>query len=139
MFNNILLAVDGSEASMDAAKMAAEIARCNPGILRIVVAFDPVPAYLGEPNLQIAITARLNAAEAVLERAVQTIGATPIEIHTEILQGPAAEAILQVAQTRGNDLIVMGSRGMEQLTGLLLGSQTQKVVNHAPCPVLIVR
>lgn len=141
MFKNILLAVDGSKPSLDAAKVAAKMTRCNPDkiILRIVVAYEPIPTYLGEPNLQHTIDARLKEAEAVLKQALEVIGEIPAEIHSEILEGPPAEAILRVAETRASDLIVMGSRGLGQITGLLLGSQSQKVVNNARCPVLIVR
>jgi nucleotide-binding universal stress UspA family protein len=141
MFKNILLAVDGSEPSLKAAKMAAEMTRCNPAAvtLRIVIAYDPIPTYLGEPNLQHAIDMRMKDAEASLQQALAIVGDVPAEIHTEILEGPAADAILRVAQTRESDLIVMGSRGLGQITGLLLGSQSQKVANNAACPVLIVR
>ncbi|MCS6995265.1 MAG: universal stress protein [Anaerolineales bacterium] len=141
MFQNILLAFDGSESAHKAAHLAAGISRCSlsPVILRVVVAYDPLPAYLGEPNLQKAIDERMKEAETVMEQALKAIGETPAEIHTEILEGPAADAILRVAETRGSDLIVMGSRGLGQIGSLLLGSQSQKVVNHAPCPVLIAR
>jgi nucleotide-binding universal stress UspA family protein len=141
MFKNILLAVDGSEPSLKAAKMAAEMTRCNPAAvtLRIVIAYDPIPTYLGEPNLQHAIDMRMKDAEASLQQALAIVGDVPAEIHTEILEGPAADAILRVAETRESDLIVMGSRGLGQITGLLLGSQSQKVANNAACPVLIVR
>jgi len=67
------------------------------------------------------------------------VGEIPGEIKADVLQGPPAEAILDVAKTRECDLIVMGSRGLGQFTGLLLGSQSQKVVQHAECPVLIVK
>lgn len=141
MFQNILLAFDGSESSCKAAHLVAKISRCSPAplVVRIVTAYDPIPPYLGEPNLQQAIDERMKEAEAVVAQAIQAIGETPAEIHTEILEGPAADAILRVAETRGCDLIVMGSRGLGQIAGLLLGSQSQKVVNHAPCPVLIAR
>jgi nucleotide-binding universal stress UspA family protein len=139
MFENVLLAVDGSKSSMQAAQIAAEIARCHKGILRIVVAFDPLPSYLGEPNLQAALSIRMKKAEEILSDALDAVGSVPGEIHSEILEGPPAEAILHVAEIRHNDLIVMGSRGLGRLTGLLLGSQSHKVVTHAPCPVLIVR
>ena len=141
MFKNILLAVDGSELSWKAAKMTAEITHClsAPVTLRIVVAYDPIPGYLGEPNLQNAIDERMKEAEAVMQQALAVIGEIPAEIHTEILEGPPADAILRVAETRQSDLIVMGSRGLGKFAGLLLGSQSQKVVNRASCPVLIVR
>lgn len=140
MFNNILLGVDGSEHALRAAKTAADLARnMKSETLRIVVAYDSVPPYLGEPNMQTAISARMKEAEDILQKAMEVVGEIPGGIHTETLEGPPAEALLDVANTRKCDLIVMGSRGLGRLTGLLIGSQSQKVVQHAPCPVLIVR
>lgn len=140
MYSNILLGVDGSEHALSAAKTAGDLARTmNAEILRIVVAYDPVPPYLGEPNMQAAISGHMNEAESVIEKAIQAVGEIPGEVHTEILEGPPAEAILEVASTRNSDLIVMGSRGLGRLAGALLGSQSQKVVRHAKCPVLIIR
>lgn len=141
MYSRILVAVDGSEHSLKAARTAAELARfLNSRELRVVVAYDPIPPYLGEPNLQAAINARLNEAQEIMEKALQAIGPLPEGLlRTEILEGPPAEAILKVAETHQSDLIVMGSRGLGRLSGLLLGSQSQKVVQHAHCPVLIVR
>jgi nucleotide-binding universal stress UspA family protein len=140
MFNHILLGVDGSEQAVKAANISGDLARSmQTKIVRVVVAFDPVPPYLGEPNLQIAISARMKEAEAILQIAVQAVGEIPGEIHTEILEGSPAEAILDVVNVRKCDLIVMGSRGLGRLAGALLGSQSQKVLHHASCPVLIVR
>jgi nucleotide-binding universal stress UspA family protein len=140
MFNNILLAVDGSEHSLHAAKMAGDVARAmQSATLRIVVAFDSIPAYLGEPNFDQITSRRVLEADAILKSAQEAVGQVPAEIHTEVLEGSPAEAIIDVASTRQNDLIIMGSRGLGTLSGLLLGSQSQKVVSHATCPVLIVR
>jgi len=140
MFEYILLAVDGSEHSMRAAKEAGDLARAmKSDILRIVVAFDSVPPYLGEPNLQQAIDARMQAANAILQKAQDAVGKIPGEIHTELIEGPAAEAIINVAKTRGSTVIVMGSRGLSTIAGLVLGSTSNKVVSHASCPVLIIR
>ncbi|MFN3741350.1 MAG: universal stress protein [Anaerolineales bacterium] len=141
MYSRILVAVDGSEHSLKAARTAAELAHLlSAQELRVVVAYDPIPPYLGEPNLQAAINARLNEAQKIMEKALQAIGPLPEGLlRTEILEGPAAEAILKVAETHQSELIVMGSRGLGRLSGLLLGSQSQKVVQHARCPVLIVR
>jgi nucleotide-binding universal stress UspA family protein len=140
MFQKILLGVDGSEHGLNAARVAGDIARqLNAQFLRIVVAYDPIPPYLGEPNLQRAIDERLLQANAILEEAVKAIGDAPAELHTELIEGSAAEAIIDVAVTRGSELIVMGSRGLGRIAGAVLGSTSQKVVAHAPCPVLIVR
>lgn len=140
MFAHILLGVDGSEHALHAAQTAGDLARAvQAKSLRIVVAFDPVPSYLGEPHLEAAISARMLEADQILKKAQQAVGSIPGEIHVEVLEGSPAEAILNVAAARHNDLIVMGSRGLGRLSGALLGSQSQKVVQHATCPVLIVR
>jgi len=140
MFENILLAVDGSEHSIHSAKEAGDLARAmKSDTLRIVVAFDSIPPYLGEPNLQQAIDARMKDANAILQRAQEVVGKIPGEIHTELIEGSPAEAIINVAKTRGSTVIVMGSRGMSAIAELVLGSTSHKVVSHAPCPVLVVR
>ena len=140
MFERILLAVDGSEHALHATRKAAELARCMKSTeLRIVVAYDPIPLYLGEPNMQVVITNRKGEAEDILDAAIKEVGKVPCEIHTELIEGDPASAILEVAKVRTSDIIVMGSRGLGRLAGLLLGSTSQKVVSHAPCPVLIVR
>ncbi len=140
MFEYILLAVDGSEHSMHAAKEAGNLARAMKSeIVRIVVAFDSIPPYLGEPNMQQAINARMKEANAILEKAQDAVGKIPGEVHTELIEGSAAEAIINVAKTRGSTVIVMGSRGLSSIAELVLGSTSHKVVSHASCPVLIVR
>ena len=140
MFAKILLAVDGSDHALHAAKMAGDLARnMKSERLRIVVAFSHIPSYLGEPNMQDAIDARLKEADEILQTALDAVGKIPGEIQKEFIEGSPADAIINVAMTRNSDLIVMGSRGMGALGGLLLGSASQKVVSDAPCPVLIVR
>ncbi len=140
MFDNILLAVDGSDHSMRAAQYAGELARAlHSGMVRIVVAFEPIPDYLGEPNRQQAIDARLEKANAILQNAQQRVGKTSGEVHTELIEGSPAEAIISVARTRATAVIIMGSRGLSNMAELVLGSTSHNVVSHAPCPVLIVR
>lgn len=139
MFERILLAVDGSEHAVRAAKVAADLARRLESELRIVAAYDPIPPFLGEPNMQEAINARLEDAQTILNKAETAVGEVPGGVHSEMIEGSPAEAIIEVAKIRRSDLIVMGSRGRGRLAGLLLGSNSQKVVSHAPCPVLIVR
>jgi nucleotide-binding universal stress UspA family protein len=140
MFEHILLAVDGSEHAQRAAQAAADLARvAGSKEIRIVVAFDPVPSYLGEPGLSHAMSSRTNEAREILEKTRKHIGDVGVAVKDEVLEGPVAEAILNVASTHKSDLIVMGSRGLGRLQGALLGSNSQKVVSLADCPVLIVR
>ena len=140
MFEQILLAVDGSEHALKAAKLAGDLARAvNATHLRIVIAYDRIPPYLGEPNFQYVIDAGLREATDRLDKARNAAGKVPAEVHTEFIAGDPAEVIVNVAATRQCSVIVMGSRGLGRLAGLVLGSTSQKVVSHAPCPVLIAR
>ena len=140
MFEEILLAVDGSESALHAARTAASLSNAmNSKTLRVVVAYEPIPPYLGEPNLQQAINARLSQSQEILDKAVEAMGPVSAEVHADSVEGNPAEVIIEVARTRNIDLIVVGARGLSRLAELLLGSTSQKVVAHAPCPVLIVR
>jgi nucleotide-binding universal stress UspA family protein len=139
MFENILLAVDGSDHSLKAAKLAGDLARLSGGKLRVLTAYDDVPSYLGEPNLSQAIAKRTEKAEVLLNGATKEIGDIPGGCETDILSGDPAESILRVVDTFKIDLIIMGTRGQGDIKSLLLGSQSHKVVSAAPCPVMLVR
>jgi len=139
MFKNILLAVDGSEHASKAARIAGEMTRCLKADLIVVTVFDPVPNYLGDTNLVVFLSNQKMLAEQILNGALTEVGELPGKLVKEILEGPVAEAVLRVAEVRDNDLIIMGTRGLGRLAGALLGSQSQKVVAHANCPVLLVR
>ena len=77
--------------------------------------------------------ALLSAAEAQARAA----GVTEVETYARV--GSAADAILDVAEEQGCDLVVVGNKGMTGATRFLLGSVPNKVSHHAPCSVLIVR
>lgn len=137
MFRYIVLGVDGSPPSLRAAKVAGQLARDQKARLCVVVAFQPVPDYLGKPYWEEMLSEHMAHAQEVLEKALEHVGEVE-QLETEVIQGPASEAILTLSQERKADLIVMGRRGVGGLTSLLLGSQAVKVLAHAMCPVLLV-
>ena len=139
MFENILLAVDGSDHSLKAAKLAGDLARLSGGKLRVITAYEEVPSYLGEPNLSQTIAKRTAKAEELLDKATKEIGEIPGDCESEILSGDPAETILRVVDIYNINLIIMGTRGQGGIKSLLLGSQSHKVVSTAPCPVMLVR
>jgi nucleotide-binding universal stress UspA family protein len=139
MFKNILLGVDGSDHSLRAASLAGELARLMKSDLCVVVCYEAVPDYLGDPYMEQAMANRMVKAQETLQPALEAIGEIPGQLKTNLLEGPPAEAILAAAEARQSDLIIMGTRGLGKLAGLLVGSQSQKVLSHANCPVLLVR
>jgi nucleotide-binding universal stress UspA family protein len=77
---------------------------------------------------------------ALLNRAAERArGAGVVEIEAHPREGDAADAILDVAEEHGCDLIVVGHRGMTGAKRFLLGSVPNKISHHAPCSVLIIR
>ncbi len=78
------------------------------------------------------------AGEELLALAKELIG-EGISVHEELLFAGPAESMIKVADTQKCDLIVMGTRGLGGLRGLLLGSQIHKMISLAKCPVLAVK
>ncbi len=74
-----------------------------------------------------------------MKDALSQIGEISGKLTTELLEGPVAEAILGVIDAREIDLVIMGTRGLSRLQGLVVGSQSQNVIQHASCPVMLVR
>ncbi len=138
-FTNILVAYDGSEHSQKALDLAIKIAQCSNGKLKVLFAFDKVPTIFGDDETEHFIERAMTKGREKLTEATAHVHDAGIEFKTDIVEGPAAEAILRVAEADGCDLIVMGSRGLGMMQGLLLGSVSYRVLHHAQIPVLIVR
>jgi nucleotide-binding universal stress UspA family protein len=140
MIENILLATDGSIPSRQATEFAASLALRFRAKITVLHAYMPVPAYLGEPNYSRAFYETLDEAQALVEDAAGRLHDMGIsEVETEVIEGPAANAVLGVAETRKPDIIVMGARGLSTWQGLLLGSVSSSVTQRAECPVLVVK
>lgn len=137
MFNKILVAVDESEQSQHAVEVAAEVAQSSKGSLCLLHAFPHIADHLGSPHYDELVQAALHRGEDLL--ATYRAALDPaIRCDTQILEGPAAQAIVRVAKTENYDLIVMGTRGHTGVLNVLLGSVSNEVSHQAPCPVMIV-
>lgn len=139
MFQRILLAVDGSEASLAAARVAGRLAGQLGVGVRVLTVFDQPNSELGEPNYSNALREELRDADQALNaaaRAVRESGGPEPEI--DRIAGKPAEVILEVASGEREPLIVMGNRGRGRIVSALLGSVSTAVVSRAVGPVLVV-
>ncbi|HJS96661.1 MAG TPA: universal stress protein [Solirubrobacteraceae bacterium] len=146
MFASILVGTDGSETAQTAVRRAIELAAGLHARLQIVSAYEPVADQRlrgGQLDAGEDVKWTVNPHEdalALLERArAEAKEAGVAEVETFARQGDAADAILDVAEERGCDLVVVGNKGMTGAKRFLLGSVPNKVSHHAPCSVLIVR
>lgn len=139
MFKRIIVALDGSEHGYRALDCARNLVECFGATLWLVHVFPHTSDLLGYDDYEKLVARREGAGQLILNEARQRLGETNLAVQEELMEGPAAEAILSVAETRQADLIVMGTRGLSSLQGLLVGSVSNKVTYHASCPIMLVR
>jgi nucleotide-binding universal stress UspA family protein len=140
MIEHILLATDGSRPAKHATEFAASLALRFGAKITVLHAYTPVPAFLGEPNYSRALYETLDEVKALIEDTAGRLHDMGlVEVETEIIEGPAANAILGVAETRKPDILVLGARGLSTWQGLLMGSVSLSVTQRAECPVLVVK
>jgi nucleotide-binding universal stress UspA family protein len=145
MFKSIVVGTDGSDTASQAVREAIGLAGALGAKLELVSAYEPVAAQrLSEErrqapeDLQWAINPREDV-DATLEAAAAPAREAGVEVDLYARQGDPADAILDVAEERKADLIIVGNKGMTGAKRFLLGSVPNKVSHHAPCSVLIIR
>jgi nucleotide-binding universal stress UspA family protein len=145
MFGRIVVGTDGSETASEAVRQATELAKATGASLDIVSAFEPIPRErLREEEQEVpgdvayAVGPREDVNQ-ILEGACREAKQAGIEVQQHPREGEAADALLDVAEEVGADLIVVGNKGMTGAKRFLLGSVPNKVSHHAPSGVWIVR
>lgn len=139
MFDVIIVALDGSEHSLKGLDYAYDLAQKYGSKLILLHAYRSTSDLRGTEEFNQMVAKRKNAGEKIIKAARKRLEDTAVEVEDDLLEGPAANAIIRVAETRQADLVVMGSRGMGSLAGLIFGSVSTKVTQYAPCPVLVIR
>ncbi len=150
MYSRILVATDGSELADKGVEAGLALAKALRASVVLVTASEPwQDVYPGDPN-GMALSSELRDdyrkskradCERILEEARAQAKAAGIDEVDAVYVADRvpADAILETAQARGADLVVMASHGRSGIRKLLLGSQTQAVVSHGTLPVLLVR
>ena len=144
MFGSIVVGTDGSDTAKEAVRQAIDLAKQIGASIDVVSAYEPVPeSRLREErvdtpkDLEWSVNPREDVDNTLADAADEVRGAG-VEVETFARQGDLGDAILDVAEERGADLIVVGNKGMTGAKRFLLGSVPNKVSHHAPCSVLII-
>jgi nucleotide-binding universal stress UspA family protein len=149
MYKHILVPTDGSKLSLKAVKEAAGLARNMKAKVTAVYVIEPyIPAMPGESALLLTQTSNQRGyreasekqADKALGKVQKALAASKIRCDTLSLTDAAPwHGILEAARAKKCDVIVMASHGRSGLAGILLGSETAKVLTHSKKPVLVCR
>ncbi|KFL43847.1 hypothetical protein CH76_03990 [Lysinibacillus sp. BF-4] len=138
MYKQIVVAIDGSENAIRAAKEAAKLAHNQPATINLVYVAETdeefaTKSYSGGSGLQeIERRRKIANVETVLKQ-------QNIHCQIVILQGEPVTEIVAYAKEKEADMIVVGHHGMSGLRALMLGSTSKKIVKQSTIPVLIVK
>ena len=146
-YSHLLVPSDGSELSTKAVQEAVKLARSCGARITFLHAQPNVPLPvmgMGEMLDAVTMEALMDAirrdADRLLDEAASLAAAAGVSADCERVPSDLPHrVIVEAAERLGCDLIVMGCHGRRGLQGLLLGSETQRVLLQAPCPVLVVR
>ena len=139
MFGAIVVGTDGSDTAKEAVRQAVELAKSLGGELLLVSAYQPAAPATAEARDPQWMVSAPEQVGALLKEAAASAEAAGVPVQTFPRQGDPADALLDVAEERDADLIVVGNKGMTGAKRFLLGSVPNRVSHHAPCSVLIIR
>jgi nucleotide-binding universal stress UspA family protein len=136
-WGKILVATDGSRFSSIAINKAIDFAKAYGGSLVVVSVVDvPAEFYAEAPQAAEEMVRKAKEYTAAVRKQAEAAG---VRAETYVGEAEAFEAIVKLAKDEGVNMIVVGSHGRTGLRRLLMGSVTEKVIGHAPCPVLVVK
>ena len=139
MYKRIAVGLDGSEGSRRALEAAVELARASNADLYLISVEElpRYPAAVDEINGEQRAAARFF--QKAQKEATAHVNAAGLLAHCEIRAGHAGQVLPHYAMEVGADLLVIGHSGHSAIWGRLLGTTADKIVDHAPCSVLVVR
>ncbi len=138
-FKKILLPVDGSPHADEATEKALALAKEGKAEVIILYCMEKVPSLIGGAAREEIIHEEEREAKGFLEQYRVRFAEAGIQTRPRAVHGAPAEVILATSEEEKCDLIVMGTRGLGGFESLLMGSVTNKVLNHTDVPVLVVR
>lgn len=147
MFKHILVATDGSGFSNKAVSSGARLAKSLGARLLLLHVRSPIESphhveggALSNLGGEVMMREIEDEERKLLDAALEIAAADGTAAETAFVAGYSTyDAIIRIAREQGCDLIVMASHGRRGISGLLLGSETQKVLTHTTIPVLVVR
>ncbi|QDV42115.1 Putative universal stress protein [Stieleria neptunia] len=140
--HNVLLAIDGSTPSIEAAKLLAHLPHPDSldlTVLSVVQRPFIHSSYATGELLEKAFERDKAFANESFRQVAEMFDGANVKIKHVMREGPIGESIVELAGSLKRDLVVVGAKGHSQITRLLLGSVSDHVATHSPCSTLVVR
>jgi len=137
MFSSIVVGTDGSETADEAVRQAAELAAALGARVHLVCVYETAAGEDAAGDGWAWGTRE--AVDATLDRSAAVFAAAGVDVDLYPQRGDPADSILDVAEERNADLIIVGNRGRTGAKRFLLGSVPNRISHYAPCAVLIIR
>jgi len=138
----IVVGVDGSDQSIEAARVAGALANCHSAKLIVVTVVRPPEGWwgiVGSPPTAEALGDSLSEAQRdVLDRTLRSVDISGVDYETQEEIGEPSARLIDVCTRVNADILVVGRRGAGLLRRMVVGSVANHVVHEAPCPVLVV-
>ena len=138
----VVVGVDGSDASIEAARVAGALARAQSAKLFVVTVVRPPEGWwgiVGAPPTAEALGDSLSDAQRdVLDRTLRSVDFADVEYETQEEIGEPSSQLIDVCKRVDADVLVVGRRGAGLLRRMVVGSVANHVVQEAPCPVMVV-
>jgi len=137
-FSKILLPVDGSEHARLALRHALALAEGGSTVV-LVHSYGDIPALIGGEAREQLMKECVTEADALLEPYRTALSGAAVPYVEHVVAGAPVQAILSVCEREACDLIVMGSRGLTDFEGMVMGSVAHGVLHQSTVPVLVAR
>ena len=138
-FKKILVPVDGSQHASLSCRHAAGLASGGGAEILLVHCYGDLPSLIGGAAREEIIAESEAAGKAILAPCMQACEEAGVSYRTIVHHGQPSRTIVHIAKDEQCDLIVMGSRGLSDFSGMVLGSVSHRVLEYSHIPVLIVK
>lgn len=145
MYRKILVPFDSSSQALSAVQHALKLAQVSKATVTFFNAVQDIPIFSDERaehrigiNRDAIIHESRSKALAMLDKLKESFSEHGVKIDTAVAVGNPSREICKKAKIEGYDVIVMGSRGLGKIPGLLMGSVSNRVCRNASCPVIVI-
>lgn len=138
-YHSLLVPFDGSESGKKALARACELSKLDGGEITVMYVIPRYEEMMDFFKTEAITKSLFSEAAKIVDEAKKIASAQGVQIKATVLEGHAADKIMELAGKLKNDLIIMGTHGWRGMNKAIMGSTAERVIAYASCPLLVVR